>query len=320
MQKQLSLDELHKKYTRGELAKREFEERLFKRLFSHSRQFYFSSWNQEQNIDGLCRVYPRLSAAIDSYQDVGSSFEGYIKMKIYWYIKECRIREADLRIAEYACWETDALERAYASESFASEAEPEYFEGPRTPDLPGQNAFFKKKIVTPRQALILLLKAYFFVTDEFASRAAPQLGLKPEKLIGMLNQLRTLRFEREQELRRFRDNLHSQYYRCIVFERRYQAAPEGSAHRKIMQDRFQRAKKRYETMQKRYKGISVTATNKQVAEILGLPKGTVDSSLYLLKQKILATEAELQGHINHEYKITPPFGSPRAEDPGRRNR
>ncbi|MDR0568733.1 MAG: hypothetical protein LBG87_05965 [Spirochaetaceae bacterium] len=282
MKKPLSLDELYEKHKLGEMNKREFEGCIFEHILSNYQQFYFSDWSKDQCADYLCELYPRMSAAIDSYEDVGASFEKYIKSKLCWFVKERRSRESDHSITEYAYWESCAAEK----EAFTCDTEPEYLTI-QTLEKKGKNGKKKeKKISNPRQVLILLLKCYFFVTDEFAARAAPALGVSRERLIEMLDALRSRRFERDQEIRQFRDRLHSQYYRCISFEVRMKSVSEGSARHAVMQGRLRRARKRLDSMKKRFNAVSLDATNRQIAEVLGIPKGTVDSNLYVLKHKI----------------------------------
>jgi hypothetical protein len=57
---------------------------------------------------------------------------------------------------------------------------------------------------------------------------------------------------------------------------------------------LEKSKLRIKALRKRLGAIRLDATNRQVAEILGVPKGTVDSSLYAIKsrQKNLAIAAK----------------------------
>jgi hypothetical protein len=272
MQNRLSLDELHQNYVLGVLNKKEFEGLIFKHILANYQQFYLPDWSKDKCIDYLCGLYPRLTLAIDAYKNVGASFERYIKSKLYWFVKERRSRESDHLVTEYACWEAWSADK----DSFMDPVEPEY-----------QDLWAMRTVVSnPRQILILLLKSYFFVSDEFACRIAPFIGVQPEKLIELLDELRSRRFDRDQEIRKFRERLHSQYYRCIAYERRLKARSEDSAHHQRMKGQLKRARERYISMKKRYAGVNVDATNRQIAEVLGIPKGTVDSNLYAVKQKI----------------------------------
>jgi hypothetical protein len=52
-----------------------------------------------------------------------------------------------------------------------------------------------------------------------------------------------------------------------------------------MKNRFERARKRFYTMRKRLEGMRLSASNRMIAEVLGIPRGTVDSSLFAIKNR-----------------------------------
>ena len=61
----------------------------------------------------------------------------------------------------------------------------------------------------------------------------------------------------------------------------------------MLKNRFERARKRYYSMKKRLGGIRAGATNKMIAEIMGIPKGTVDSGIYFLKTRLATAEKKI---------------------------
>ena len=275
MQETLSLNQLHQHYISKTLPKKDFEERIFKYILDHYRQFHLPNWSKEKCTDYLCGLYPRISRAIDTYKNIGSTFEAYILSKVYWYARERRSREADHYVTEYACWTARAEDMAF------EDHEPEYAElHPAS-----------KPVSNPRQVLILLLKSYFYISEDFIARVAPCIGMEEERLSRMIDELRDLRLKRDKEIRELQERLHCQYYRCIVFERKLEQAPEGSALHEKMHERVERARKRYASMRKRYGSLRMDATNREIAQVLGVAKGTVDSNLYALKQKIKTVEA-----------------------------
>jgi FixJ family two-component response regulator len=81
------------------------------------------------------------------------------------------------------------------------------------------------------------------------------------------------------------ERIYSQFYRCIVYERRLAAMPENSALVLKMQMRLEKARLRLAAMRKRFAGIRPDATNRQIAELIGISKGTVDCSLHALKAR-----------------------------------
>jgi DNA-directed RNA polymerase specialized sigma24 family protein len=269
MQDPSTMDELFERYTRREISKKEFEGLIFQFVLENYQRFHLFDWNKDKCTEYLCWLYPRLSRAIDSYKNTGASFDAYISAMIHWSAREYRTRETDHRITEYACWKAKAEEMAVSS------PEPEYPE--RRAPIP--------LVPNPRQVLVLLLKTYFYLSEDFLSRAAPALGMSKEKLRNLVEELRKLRLRRDEEIRGLRERIHCQYYRCIAFEKRMESVSEDSAHHIKMKEKLIRARARLRTMKARLASIRMEATNRQIAEVLGVPKGTVDSNLHALKRK-----------------------------------
>jgi hypothetical protein len=277
MQDLLSLDDLFKEYSRGNLEKRYFEELIFKSVIGNYQRYHPFGWDREECIDYLCWLYPRISRSIDNYRDIGASFDAYIGALIRCSVKEYRSREADHRVTEYSAWTvhtSELLSRNPADSTSVFDAEPEY--GGR---------MVAAMINNPRQILILLLKSYYFVSDDFAARIAPIIGMKKEVVKNLLDRLRKQRIERDEAIRNLQERIHCQFYRCITFESRLHAMPEDLACHEKMKIRLERARRRLAAMKKRLAGIRTDATNRQIAEVMGISKGAVDSNLHALRTR-----------------------------------
>jgi DNA-directed RNA polymerase specialized sigma24 family protein len=270
-----SLNNLFTQYVKGILEKRDFEGLIFKTILQNSRYFYLFDGDEEETIDYLCWLYPRLSAAIKNYKETGASFSGYICALVRCSVKEYLSRRADHYITEYAAWTAQAVDME------ARESEPEYPENPEP-----------KVILNPRQVLILLLKSYYFVSDDFLERIAPSIGVEKEKLKKMIEDLRKQRTQREEEIRILKERIHCQFYRCIAFEKRLHAVAQDSIYYEKMQTCLERARGRLAAMRKRLAGIRLDATNQQIAEVLGISKGTVASGLFALRSRLKINKEE----------------------------
>jgi hypothetical protein len=62
-----------------------------------------------------------------------------------------------------------------------------------------------------------------------------------------------------------------------------------------MKDRFERARKRFYKMKKRLGGMRMSASNRMIADVLGIPRGTVDSSLSVIKNRMIPGDEEENG-------------------------
>ncbi|MDR0315659.1 MAG: hypothetical protein LBH97_02015, partial [Treponema sp.] len=165
------------------------------------------------------------------------------------------------------------------SDQYAEEQEPGY----NVEEPVSATAIEQTK--NPRQLLMLILKCYNCVSDDFLERIAPRIGIDKDTLKQMIRKMEELRLERDQVICSIRERIHNQFYRCIVYEKRLAAMPEDSACAMRMKAQLDRAWQRLASMRKRYAGMRPGATNGQVAQILGLTKGAVDANLYALKTK-----------------------------------
>ena len=267
------LSNLYKQYSRGDLSKKDFEGKIFQYLLNHIDRYHLFDGNRERWEDYLSWLYPRLSRAIDVYHDIGSSFDAYISGLINGASKEYRYREADHYITEYACWQ------ARAEELKLHENEPEYSEDRGKTSAPIQ--------LKPRQILLLLLKSYFFVSEDLIRQVARATGIEADEIVSMIEKMRERRSGKEAETLDLIDRIHCQYYRCLAYQKRMSSSAQGSEYHDRMKGLFERAMKRFYAMRKRLGKIRMAASNQMIAEVLGIPRGTVDSGLSAIKHRWL---------------------------------
>ena len=86
-------------YYQERLNKKELEGLIFEFILKHHKQFGLAKWRRDECLDYVCWLYPRLSKAIDTYQDAGASFDAYIGTIVRLSAREYRSREIDHHIA-----------------------------------------------------------------------------------------------------------------------------------------------------------------------------------------------------------------------------
>ena len=269
------LDKILQDHRSGQIDRKELEGKLFMYIRKKPWRFFLTGFKNDTLDDFISWLYPRLSRAVDHYTDLGSSFDAYIVSMVKLSAKEYSQRKKEHRIIEKAWWDAKAVEMAVAEE------EQEYI---NFPPVPSSEAV-PKKVPNPRQILMLLLKSYYYMSDDYLEQLAPALNMEKEELFYMVDKLRIIRVKREQTLNSYKERIHGQYYRCLAFEKRLQAASPNSAHSIKMQRSLQTARKRLSALRKRLKKMRTEASNKQVAWIMGVKKGTVDSNLYAVRQR-----------------------------------
>jgi DNA-directed RNA polymerase specialized sigma24 family protein/predicted transcriptional regulator with HTH domain len=278
MKSEKYLSDLYEMYTSRKLSKTNFEGKIFKHLLDNFERFRLFRGNRDTWSDFLASLYPRIVRAIDLYRDQGSSFDAYITSLIHCAAREYRCRESDRSITEYVCW------KAKAEDVMVAESEPEYNESRKNVSIPTE--------INPRQILFLLLKSYFFVSDEFVKKVSQTIGMDPVLVQGIIDELRRRRFDKDAEIMNLRERLHCQHYRCIAYQKRLIYTQKGTDYHDRMKERYERARKRFFKMKKRLGGIRMSASNRMIAEVLGIPRGTVDSSLSAIKHRLIPDDTE----------------------------
>jgi DNA-binding NarL/FixJ family response regulator len=123
------------------------------------------------------------------------------------------------------------------------------------------------------------------MSDDFINRIARKIGIDRDKLTEMINKIRAIRAERDVEIYRMQERVFSQFYRCIVYEKRLSYLPENTTACMNMKLRLEKARIRLEKMRKRQAKIRTAPANKEIAMVMGISKGSVDTGLYILKTK-----------------------------------
>jgi hypothetical protein len=194
------------------------------------------------------------------------------------------------QLAEYSAWMTqieDCRPEILQSEYwYPEEIEEEFNHGLLACSDPPAYDVSKNIIVNPRQVLILILKSYYYVSDDFIDRIAPRIDMDKEILTALIDQLRERRLQHDDYIRNLQENAYSQFYRCLICERRISEESAGSRRRIRLEKSLCVAKIRLASLRKRLSRTRFEATNLQVAELLGVPKGTIDSNLSTLRTRM----------------------------------
>ncbi|MDR1388542.1 MAG: hypothetical protein LBJ31_01005 [Treponema sp.] len=261
------LDKLLKAYRLGMISQKDLEERIYVGIREKGDYFHLNLLHGEMRSDYIHWLYPRLKNAIERYRDVGSTFDAYIAALVRFTIREYTSRIKKHRIMENSWW------RCNAEHYFVKEEEEEYDEKPPS-------------IRNKRQVLILILKSYQYLSDHHLEKYAKALKMSKEKLEKMISSLRGKKLRQEEAFRKLCETMHSQYYRCIGFERRLAAFDAGSEAWHKTEKSLALARRRLLSIRRRVRVMRTEATNREIADIMGISKGTVDSCLFAAKQKL----------------------------------
>jgi len=285
---QIAINDLYSRYVSGEIKRVEFEGNLYKFLVNNQDKTCLSHWKNDEYEDYISWFYPSLHKAIDSYNETGSSFEAFLNKFMLVSSKEYHVRVTTRSVIEYSAWS------ARVGEMYAHEEAPAYLHD-NAESVIKQLVIDKKGRKNTRRILALILKCYHYVSDDFLDKIAPVIGIEKNLLREMILKIRRIRQRRDDEIYHMKERIYRQYYRCIIYEKRLLLLQENTIIYNKLLVRLEKAKQRLENMRRRISKIRTDASNKQVADVIGIKKGTVDASLFKLKAKweIMASKADL---------------------------
>ena len=269
---------LYFKYSQKQISLSEIESQMFLYLLKNQNKTILSNWKYDEYEDFLSWFYLRLHKAIDAYKDIKISFEHYIKSHIRMASKEYRTKIAINRIKEYSAWSL------HVHECFINQEAPVYYCDEKEKEI---DKFItdKKGRKNPKQLLALILKCYYHISDDFIDKIAEFVETDREKLRSMIDRLHALRQKRDDHIYTMKERLNAQFCRCIVLENRMSHVNQNSTAYIALKEQLERAKKRLNNMRLRISILRTEAKNKEIAEVMCISKGTVDSSLHRLKNK-----------------------------------
>lgn len=269
--KKLTLNELYNQFNDRVINRSTFESSIFNYYLNNQGKTYLSYWKPDEYEDFVSWFYPRLRKAIDKYYDKGSTFEYFMNKYFLIASKEYKVRTITGNITEYSAWS------ARIPDLYVHEEQPEYN---ITKII--QN---KGKRKNSRRLLALIIKCYNYISDDFIEKAAPILEMKEEELKEMIDKMRKLRQKNDDDLYFMKERQHCQFYRCIVLEKKLLLTKENTTTYDRLKNQLKNARIKLEKMRERLNLVRKDATNSQVAKVIGVCKGSVDSSLHKLKEK-----------------------------------
>jgi len=279
---QESLNDIYSEYFLGGIKCEEFEAILYTYLINNKDKTCVRHWNQNEYEDFISWFYPNLKKIINSYQETGSSFEAYLYRYMLISSKEYNVRTTTNAVVEYSTWS------ARIPEMYVYEEPPIYtvnHVNNKTKEIITKILSGSNGRKGTRRILALILKCYYYISDDFAEKIAPLIGVKTDELIEMLNKIRKIRQFKDDSIYHLKERIYCQFYRCVVYEKRLSLLKENTLSYNKMYRRLETARQRLDKMRKRITCIRTEATHKQIAEVIGISKGTVDASLYRLKAK-----------------------------------
>ncbi|MFP4441585.1 MAG: hypothetical protein ACLFST_00540 [Spirochaetia bacterium] len=268
----------HLSYLIGELGRAAYD-------FPYRRR----GFDEDDRGEFYLYVFPRTVKLLHQFRYRGKSFNSYLHTVLKWQLrsylhhKEKLIRLDGVKKRRYFCY-TEESDEIYAAERGSLI----YGRNPLTQGIQVLLRRDDSGIITEtsrRRILILTLKEYRFIDDGILKRVSDITGYDLEKLFGIID---TIHFQMEQKigrLKKMKETRNNLFF--ILLTKQEQAAVQTDpAERRKLKTECENIRSRIRKLDKRYPKALLYPPNKLISELLGIPKGSVDSSLYYVRKTV----------------------------------
>ncbi|MCX7788238.1 MAG: hypothetical protein N2442_11140 [Spirochaetes bacterium] len=269
-------------------------------LYVYQFPLKFKYCSEEDCAEFFLSFHTRIPYIIDHYQEQGKGIEAYLRTCLKWHMKtylKSKLK-AD-RVQQFAFSEWKLMVPSWVEEETIGldicESSPPFQKVPKG-RKPGKESGKRKKAVktqvgsdptvTEKQAkklLLLSLKAAYDLEDRTIETIAQSIGMNQEVLFHLIEVTRTTLLKKEERFRLLQERRSKLYFRICSLQEEMDRCTNGLAKEMIIQ-RLSRLKYYFEKLQMKLSHHYLCPTHRKVAEILGIPKGSIDSMLYYLKK------------------------------------
>jgi hypothetical protein len=242
-----------------------------------------SGFSDEDGAEFLLRLLPRITRLIDRYRETGKSFESYLATTLRWQIKSLASDRSGERI-QLTALRGPGSELRDVEQSRVRQAVLEVREPPPTGSRTGASDS-PLRSAQGRRLIHLSLKMAERLGEPDYRRVAGAAGYNPEWLIRCWQTLRNgciAQRERRRDVEERRDRAWFQV-RCLQYRLRLVLEDD---EREAVNRRLAMWRRRYEHALRVLSRMHCGPSHADIARVLGVPKGTVDSSVFYGKREI----------------------------------
>ena len=251
--------------------------------------------DEDARSDFILWLYPQLDRIIGRFDPKKASFATYLAVNVkYRHIRFCaeRARQEQARHAA----ESEELKFCKAfyieDEDEPCACEPPAPYAPRALEGAAKTEAAKRRMA--RGALLLALKSAFYLSEEMAERIADFCGLPRGELKGLLESVRRDYSARQRSYEELRLRRYRYYIRAFACRERLAKLVPSSMGEKARAAEKELAFccRQEERIAAEMERLRRGPSNRYLAGLLGLPRGSVNSSLARIKKRLYSLEDE----------------------------
>ncbi len=238
-------------------------------------------WDEDACGEFFVFVQPRLIRLLDRFNDQGKPFESYLSAVLNWQLRNfARDRKRGER-----SWNVSLRLDAEDPESQETREKTALRPVAEAVCMPESYASLIKTDADHRNFLFLALKCARTIGPDNAPLLAAVSGVAEDRILGLSASLQEMRAPREHRLETFRARRNRAFAQSRMLETELQGEVE-TERIAVLRASLAKVRKRMRAAMNRMARVKLAPTNLEIARVMGVPKGTVDSGLYWLKRKL----------------------------------
>ena len=229
--------------------------------------------------------YPRISRMLERFEDQGKPFECYLNSVLRWqynsFLRRKNQIEREWRLASYpGLWpQLQSVELPAGEESLHK-----YIKIAESLGLESSGKIRRK--ADKKRFLILLLKHSKEIGCSEIKLGAALTGAVEHKLRLAVQELNKRIAHKDERLRILRERRNRAFYKARLLEEEMDRVVD-SGEWLVFHKRLQRLNKSMRRAQDKISRIPLYPSNRDIAEVWGIPKGSVDTLLFTLKARLI---------------------------------
>ncbi|MDR1625351.1 MAG: hypothetical protein LBT33_02330 [Spirochaetia bacterium] len=233
----------------------------------------------------LLSFYPRIDGVIRRYRPSGLDFKTYLQSCFIWHMKSylaTRIRQKRQEEILYNenC-ESLMTEMDETEVWEIHEEEPEALLVPDFPEEENPDEMLKDSL----HLLLLALKCANEVNDRLINLIASRIGTHSAFVFHFIEILRTTMGSRTRRIQFLVEKRRRVYFRIHYYHELLRSCRDRF-HAAELERKIRKEKRRYETVNRILSNTPKSPSHSDIARILGLPKGTVDSGFFYIRRTL----------------------------------
>ena len=275
-----SLNSMVAYYQNTGLGLGEIVKRLSLRIYNYPTGKHQAS--EDDCGDFYLFFYPRLLRTLSRFQDRGKPFEWYFNSVLHWHYKVycSRKRQDQTRWAaarNVLFWELPEAGSAVSTDAFCPDR--------RERIIPIDRFGSSREETCRRRILFLALKNARHLDDSAIGWISELTQIEEEQLVAMIERLRGNLYKRELRLHKLYGRQNRIFTKIILFQwdLLWEVDPEIKADLALS---LCELRTKLRSLQRKIRRVRLHPSNREIADLLQIPKGTIDTSLYWLRRQL----------------------------------